>query len=78
MVEGLAECVCLPRKSNGWPGYTDGRFKELLAAFWELIVDGSEWDGLERWMDRMRVRYAEDEGLKAMLGVEAKWIRSSI
>jgi hypothetical protein len=29
-------------------------------------------------MNRMRVMYAEDEGLKTMLGVEAKWIRSSI
>jgi hypothetical protein len=68
----LAECVRLARKNDRWPGYVDGRFEELLVAFWELFGDGSEWDGLESWMDRMRARYTDDEGLKTVLGVKAK------
>jgi hypothetical protein len=62
----LAECVRLTRRTDRW------HVGEDLAAFWELFGDGSEWDGLEQWMDRMRARYAEDEGLKTVLGVKAK------
>jgi hypothetical protein len=68
----LAECVRDARKSDRWPGYVDGKFEELLVSFWELFGDGSEWDGLDCWMNRMRARYAEDEGLKTVLSVKAR------